>query len=67
MGKYGGSGCEAAQEILDAWNLRLTAEPEFEARFQRWCDEQDVIWRENKAAQLRAQARIIEEGGKLDR
>eukprot|EP00969_Alexandrium_andersonii_P292317 12919926-Alexandrium_andersonii.AAC.1 len=62
MDKYGGSGYDAAQEIIDCWSLRLTAEPEFEERFQQWCIEQDIIWRQNRAAQLRALARTIEEG-----
>eukprot|EP00969_Alexandrium_andersonii_P069492 3065895-Alexandrium_andersonii.AAC.1 len=35
MGKYGGSGYDAAQEIIDCWSLGLTAEPEFEERFQQ--------------------------------
>eukprot|EP00969_Alexandrium_andersonii_P073240 3231426-Alexandrium_andersonii.AAC.1 len=67
MNKYGGSGHAAAQDIIDRWTLRLTAEPEFEEAFQKWRAEQDIVWRQQRAAELRAQARTIEGGGRAKR
>eukprot|EP00969_Alexandrium_andersonii_P091138 4023755-Alexandrium_andersonii.AAC.1 len=67
MNRYGGSGYDAAQDIIVRWGLRLAAEPEFEEAFQNWRRDQDVIWRKQRAEELRAQARTIEGGGRANR
>eukprot|EP00969_Alexandrium_andersonii_P224758 9926379-Alexandrium_andersonii.AAC.1 len=67
MDKYQGSGYSAAQEIIDGWSLRLADEPEFEEKFQEWCAQKDIEWREQRAKELRAYAQNVERGGRTNR
>eukprot|EP00969_Alexandrium_andersonii_P109030 4810090-Alexandrium_andersonii.AAC.1 len=61
------SGYAGSQEIIDHRTLRITDDPEQEEEFQEWCRAQRVLFKQQKAKELQAQARIVESGGQANR
>eukprot|EP00969_Alexandrium_andersonii_P088901 3923538-Alexandrium_andersonii.AAC.1 len=51
INNYAGSGYAAAPEIIDAWDLRLADNSEFEDQFAAWLAVKHKAWQEQRLGQ----------------